>query len=158
MTVYVFKQGLFSFLADNHEIAAPISGGAYDAAAKRVELSVAAARLTVLDPKLSPERRAQVQAAMDSKVLDVDRYPTIEFRSTQIDESDPNRWKVTGDLTLHGQTHPIAFAVRREDPSHFSGTATIRQTEFGISPIRVAGGAVTVKDDVQVRFRIALAG
>jgi polyisoprenoid-binding protein YceI len=63
---------------------------------------------------------------------------------------------VTGDLTLHGQTHPITFAVTRVDATHFHGATTVRQSAFGISPIRIAGGTVRVKDDVKVEFAIAL--
>ena len=83
-------------------------------------------------------------------------HPTISFRSTAIDDADPNRWTVTGNLGLRGQTHPIVVHVLRTDATHFSGTATIRQTAFGITPIKIAGGVVSVKDDVNVEFDIVL--
>ncbi len=156
MTVYVDKKGLFSFLADNHVIDVPIAEGAYDAAAQTVELTIDAAALNVRDPQLSADRRAQVQAAMTgAKVLDAKRYPTITFRSTQI-ERKGSRLKVLGNLSLHGQTHPIVVSAREIDPMHFTGSATIRQTDFGITPIKVVGGAVSVRDDVKIEFRIAL--
>jgi polyisoprenoid-binding protein YceI len=79
------------------------------------------------------------------------------FRSTSITGTDSTRWTVNGNLTLHGQTHPITFAAVRADATHFSGSATVKQSAFGITPIRIAGGAVTVKDAVTVTFRIALA-
>lgn len=158
MTVYVYKQGMFSFLADNHVIDAPISSGTYDAAAQTVQLTVEAAALKVLDPKLSADRRAQVQTAMSGpKVLDVERYPTITFRSTQIERTG-SALKIAGNLSLHGQTHPIVVSAREIDPTHFTGSATIRQTDFGITPIKVAAGTVSVRDDVKVEFRIALSG
>jgi polyisoprenoid-binding protein YceI len=158
LTVHVYKQGVFSFLADNHEIDAPISGGSYDSAAKSVELTVDASKMKVLDPKLSAQNRDQVQTNMTgSQVLDISRYPTISFRSTKIDDANPNRWNVSGDLTLHGQAHPLTFQIVKVDATHFTGTATVRQTAYGITPIRVAGGAVSVKDDVTVQFEIALA-
>jgi polyisoprenoid-binding protein YceI len=157
MTVHVGARGLFAFLADNHVIDAPITSGSYDTETKVVQLTVDAAKMLVLDPKLSADRRDQVQANMTgSQVLDAEKYPTISFRSTKIDDTDPNRWTVTGDLTLHGQTHPIEVQVHRADAMHFLGSATIRQTTFGITPIRVAGGTVSVKDDVDVEFEIVL--
>ena len=157
ITVYVYKQGLFSFLADNHTIDAPIASGSYDAATKAVELTVDAAKLTVLDPKLEPGTRAKVQSnTIGPQVLDAGRYPTITFRSTSIRDGDPKHWMVTGNLTLHGQTHPITFQVVRLDSTHFTGSATVRQTQFGITPIRVAGGSVAVKDEVKIDFAIAL--
>ena len=157
MTVYVYKKGVFSFLADNHQIAAPITSGSYDAATKSVVLAIDAAKLTVLDPKLSEDKRASVQSAMEGpQVLDVVKYPAISFRSTNINQVDPSHWEVTGNLLLHGQAHSITLQVLRTDVTHFSGSTTISQTAFGIAPIRIAGGAVSVRDDVKVDFQIAL--
>jgi polyisoprenoid-binding protein YceI len=69
---------------------------------------------------------------------------------------DPTHWKITGNLTLHGQTHSIEVQAMKIDTSRFNGSAMVRQTAFGITPIRVAGGAVTVKDDVKVEFEIRI--
>jgi polyisoprenoid-binding protein YceI len=157
MTVHVHKQGVFSFLADDHEVNAPISAGSYDSVAKTVDLTVDATKVRVLDPRLPAQKRDQVQSNMaGSQVLDVGTYPAISFRSTKIDDVDANRWTVTGNLTLHGQTHPVTFQVVKADATHFTGTATVRQTTFGITPIRIAGGAVAVKDDVTVEFAMEL--
>jgi hypothetical protein len=46
--------------------------------------------------------------------------------------------------------------VAKIDEEHFSGSATIRQTAFGITPIRAAGGTVSVEDAVNVDFEIVL--
>jgi polyisoprenoid-binding protein YceI len=158
MTVRVYKQGMFSFLADDHEVNAPIASGSYDNEARIIELTVDATKLRVLDPKLPPQKRDSVQANMlGPEVLDVAVYPAISFHSTMIDDADPNRWTVTGTLGLRGQAHLIAVRVLRKDATHFTGSATIRQTAFGISPIKIAGGAVSVKDAVTVEFSITLA-
>jgi polyisoprenoid-binding protein YceI len=157
MTVSVYRQGLFSFVADNHIIEAPIASGWYDASAKTVGLTVDAAKMNVLDPTLTPSRRDTVRAAMiGPQVLDVAKYPTISFRSTTIDQRNPTHWTITGNLSLHGLMRPVTFQVLRADASHFSGSATIRQTAFGITPIRIAAGTVSVKDDVTVAFEIVL--
>lgn len=157
MTVHVYKQGMFSFLADNHEVDAPLLSGTYDSAAKTVALTVDATKMRVVDSSLPAQKRESVQANMAGpQVLDVANYPTIAFHSTAIDAADPNHWTVTGDLMLRGQTHPITVKVQEIDATNFTGTATVRQTAFGITPIRIAGGAVAVKDDVTVEFEIAL--
>lgn len=156
MTVYVYKQGLFSFAADNHEIDAPIVAGSVDGTTHSVQLTVDATKMKVLDPKLAANRREQVQSNMTgSNVLDVAKYPKIEFRSTKV-AVDGEHWNVTGDLTLHGQTHPIVIQVVSADASHFTGSVMVRQSDFGITPIRILGGTVTVKNDVKVEFAIAL--
>jgi polyisoprenoid-binding protein YceI len=157
MIVYVFKQGIFSFAADNHEVSAPIASGSFDDASMAVQVKVDAAKMLVLDPKLPANRRAQVQANMvGPQVLDAAHYPSIDFQSTKISVGTGNEWTVTGDLTLHGQTHPVTFQVTKIDALHFRGAALVRQTEFGITPIRIAGGTVSVKDDVKIAFDIAL--
>ncbi len=42
--------------------------------------------------------------------LAVDRYPTLEFRSTRV-EGSGDRWQLVGDLTIHGVTKPVTFDV-----------------------------------------------
>jgi polyisoprenoid-binding protein YceI len=153
ITVHVYKEGIFAFAADNHEVTAPISAGSYDDVKKSVEVRVDATKMQVQDP---PSRRDKVQANMTGPgVLDVQRYPEITFRSTAIEAHDPQHWTVRGDLTLRGQTHPIVFDVIRQT-NHFTGSATVRQSAFGITPIKIAGGTVRVKDDVNVTFDIVL--
>ena len=156
MTVYVYKQGLFSFLADNHVIDAPIASGSFDAQRRRVEITVDAAKMRVLDPRLSADKRSTVQANMvGPQVLDAAKYPVIAFQSTRIDGSGKGAWTVSGNLQLHGQTHPATFQVQSDGAGRVTGSATVRQTDFGIAPIKIAGGAVSVKDDVRVEFEIA---
>ena len=157
MTVYVYKQGIFAFAADNHEVEAPIEAGSYDSEKHNVELSVDAAKLRVLDRKMPTQRRATVQSNMAGPmVLDAAKYPTITFRSTKIAPAARGHWTVTGELALHGRTHSIAVDVLNDRAQHFAGSAMVRQSEFGITPIRIAGGTVKVKDDVKVVFDISL--
>lgn len=154
MTIFVYKEGIFAFAADNHQVNAPISSGSFDRATKAVDVKVDATKMQVQDP---PSRRDKVQANMvGPDVLDVSRYPDITFHSTEIDAGGADHWTVHGDLTLHGQTHPIVFEVVQKDAEHFAGSATVRQTNFGITPIKIAGGTVRVKDDVKVVFDIVL--
>jgi polyisoprenoid-binding protein YceI len=158
MTVYVSKRGFFSFAADNHEIEAPIVSGSFDETKKTVDVTVNAAEMEVLDPKLSADRRASVQANMSgSGVLDTAKYPTIVFHSSSVEVDAKGHGRATGNLTLHGQTHAIIVELTRVGVDHFTGSATVRQSAFGITPIRIMGGAVTVKDDVNVVFDIFIA-
>src|SRR5580698_4383209 len=48
--------------------------------------------------------------------LDVAKYPTITFKSTKVEVDGPNKWKVTGDLTLHGVTKPVVLDVEASGP------------------------------------------
>src|ERR1700692_590960 len=87
ITVHVFKSGLFSGFADNHEIRAPISSGLLDEAARQVEIVVDSRKLVVLDPNLPPEKRQQVQERMlGPEVLDSNQFHEIRFRANDVKE------------------------------------------------------------------------
>jgi polyisoprenoid-binding protein YceI len=154
VTVHVYRSGLFSFAGDNHEIQAPIASGTVDEAAGTVELTVEVRRMRVLDPNLSADKRSQVQQKMLSPdVLDPDRYPEIQFRSTRVEQKGGGELSVSGNLMLHGQTRPINVRVLSAQ-LHYRGSAALKQTDFGIKPITIAGGTIKVKDEVRIDFDI----
>jgi polyisoprenoid-binding protein YceI len=158
LKIRVFKTGLFSPFAHNHEIEAPISQGAADlSAAPGVTLNIDARRLRVLDPDASAKDRAEIQKTMEGpSVLDSERFPQISFRSTRVEQVGTDHWKVRGDLALHGQMNPVVLDVALKD-GRYLGSATIKQRDFGISPVSIAGGTVKVKDEVRIEFDITLA-
>ena len=43
--------------------------------------------------------------------FDVENHPTIEFDSTRVEHKDRGDYRVTGDLTMHGETHPVTLDV-----------------------------------------------
>jgi polyisoprenoid-binding protein YceI len=157
ITVRVFKAGLFSALGHDHEIVAPLTAGSVNVTERAVELCVNAAGLKVRDPDVSEKDRAQIQTTMlGPEVLDTQHYSTIGFRATSAQGTGAGTWTVRGSLTLHGQTRPIAVDVR-ESGGHYTGSSRFKQTDFGITPIKVAGGAIRVKDEVRIEFDIQLA-
>jgi polyisoprenoid-binding protein YceI len=157
MTVRVYKAGLLSAFGHDHEIAAPIASGGVDSAAREVELHANAKALRVADPQASDKDRAEIQHTMlGPEVLDAERFPEIVFRSTAAQAAGPNAWKVEGKLTLHGETRPVSVEVR-ESEGRYMGTARLKQSDFGIKPVKVAGGTVRVKDEVKIEFAIQLA-
>ncbi|MGH9600761.1 MAG: YceI family protein [Terriglobales bacterium] len=155
LTVRVFKAGLFSFAAHNHEIQAPIASGSLVESEKpSVELAVDARQLKVLDPQLAADKRAEVQKTMHSPdVLDSTQFPEIRFRSASIEKSGEGNWTVRGDLTLHGQTQPVVVSVTGGN-GHYRGSSSFKQRAFGIKPVSIAGGTIKVKDEVKIEFEI----
>jgi polyisoprenoid-binding protein YceI len=154
VTVQVKKSGLLSAFGHDHEIAAPLAGGTVDPAGRKVELHFHAAALQVRDHGISEKDRGEIQSTMlGSGVLDAQRYPEIAFRSRSAEPAGEDNWKVQGDLTLHGQTRPVMAEVRGQG-GHYVGSVRFRQTEFGITPVKVAGGAVRVKDELRIEFDI----
>ena len=157
MTVHVSKTGVFSALAHNHEIEAPIeSGEVKESESPSVGLRVNARKMRVLDPEASQDTRAQIQKTMQGpEVLDADQFPDVRFQSTTVEAKGADHWAVHGKLDLHGQTHPITVDVTLKD-RFYRGSATFKQTGLGITPVRVAGGTVKVMDELKIEFEIAL--
>jgi YceI-like domain len=159
LTVHVGKTGFFSAASHNHEIAAPISKGEVDASKPfSVWFDVNVATMKVVDADASESDRSGVQQRMlGPEVLDAAQFREIHFASESVESIGEARWRVHGQLTLHGQTKPIMLETSLEN-GHYRGTATVLQTNFGITPIKIAGGAIKVKDEVQIEYDIVLAG
>lgn len=165
--ITVYKEGLFSAFGHNHLIAAKDFSGAVQFDPGKIEsssvtLRVVAESLTAIDPGESAGDRQQVQAAMlGEQVLDTARYPEISFHSASVThvQRQGSGWRVTlaGVLQLHGTQKPVTFplSVRLANGELIAeGEVFLLQSNYGITPIKVAGGAVKVKDRLRIRFEI----
>ena len=153
ITIRVGRSGMFRALGDDHEIRASIARGFVDEDARAVEAIVDARQLKVIDPGASASDRAQVQARMlGPDVLDASRFSQIRFTSNTAERTQSG-WLVRGELTLHGQTRQVMATIISQE-GHYRGSARLKQTDFGITPIAIAGGAVRVKNEVTVDFDI----
>ncbi len=163
LKIRVFKSGAFAAFAHDHEIQAPIEEGkiedgkADSSAHASVQLRVDSRKMRVLDPEVSADKRGEIQHTMQGPtVLDVEKFPEISYASTTVTSRGDGRWEVHGDLTLHGQKQPVAVEVSLQD-GHYRGSASLKQSSFGITPIRIAGGTVKVKDEVKIEFDVVAA-
>ncbi len=165
VVIEVGKSGAFSFAGHNHEVLAPAVTGHVtvnpgDWSRSAVVLQFDASALKVTGKGDPPSDVPQVQSVMMSdKVLDVKRFPVVAFKSRRITATPGSAGAmdlvIEGELTLHGQTRPATVrATSTLQPGGLSarGAFTIKQTDFGMEPVTAAGGAVRVKDDVQVQF------
>jgi polyisoprenoid-binding protein YceI len=97
--------------------------------------------------------------------LDVDKFPTITFKSSKVEADGTGKWKVTGDLTLHGVTKPVVLEVESTgtpitDPmgntrAGASATTKISRKDFGLTwnqPLETGG--VMVGDDVAISIDV----
>lgn len=89
--------------------------------------------------------------------FDAPKNPNFTFKSTSFKKVGDKKYKVTGDLTLHGVTKPVTLdAVLNGTATHpmskkqlagFKVTGTIKRTDFGISP---ATPTAMLSDDVNL--------
>ena len=155
VTVKVFKAGLLSGFAHDHAIQAPIASGSIDAQQRSVVLSFQTADLKLMDSEGSESDHREIQATMmGPKVLDANRFPIISFRSKQVQLAGAGHYEVDGDLSLHGVTRDVTIPVVLSN-GLYRGEIKLKQTDFGIMPVKIAGGAVRVKDVIEVKFEIA---
>ncbi|TCP28967.1 polyisoprenoid-binding protein YceI [Scopulibacillus darangshiensis] len=108
------------------------------------------------------DRDAHLKA---SDFFDVENYPTITFKSTDITKKGANEYDMTGDLTLHGTTRPETFALTFEgevkDPmsgkekAGFSGETKIKRSDFGLTwNAALETGGVMLGDEIKISIEI----
>lgn len=154
LTVKVDKTGLFSGFAHNHTIQGRIASGQLDVEKRSVTLTFHAKEMKVLDEGIKDSERTEIDQTMKSeKVLDVQRFPEIRFASTAITPQDGGRYQVRGDLTLHGVTRPVELSVAFSK-DRYTGSVKLKQTDFHITPVSIAGGTVKVKNVIEIVFEI----
>ena len=97
-----------------------------------------------------------------AKLLDVQKYPTMTFKSKRVEPAGKGKLKVTGDLTLHGVTKEVVLDV--EGPSEpikdfqgnsrmgASATTTINRQDFGVSsfPSAIIANEIAITIDVEL--------
>jgi len=112
-----------------------------------------------------PKRDAHLKSG---DFFDVEKFPTLTFKSTKIQKAGNNKLKVSGDLTIHGVTKPVTLAVEMgtkdyKDP--FQGmihrgataTTTINRKDFGLvwnKPLEAGG--IMVGEDVSITVDVEL--
>jgi polyisoprenoid-binding protein YceI len=155
ITIHVGKAGLLSAAGHDHLISAPLSSGTIrESPAPHVEFTIQTAKMTVQpDPKIDAKTQATIQKDLEEMTLETKNFPEITFRSSRIDKLAEGQWKVEGDLSLHGITKPVSLTVKRTGDSYAAHTV-LKQTNFGIKPISIAGGTIKVKDEVEIDFQI----
>ena len=91
--------------------------------------------------------------------FNVEKYPSMTFKSSGVEVTGENTAKITGDLTILGVTKPAVLDVtyNKSDThpysgkyvSGFSATANIKRSEYGMNY-----GLPGVGDDVEIRIEV----
>jgi polyisoprenoid-binding protein YceI len=154
ITIRVFKSGLFSGFAHNHIVVAPVDQAALDPAHMTANIIVVTKDIKVTDPDVSQKDRTEIQTTMlGPTVLDAAKFPEIRFKSSRIEQTSPQHYRVMGTLDLHGASKEIVFEASG-GPEHYHGATKLKQTDFGIKPISMGGGSIKVKDELELEFDV----
>ncbi len=121
-------------------------------AKSHIEASIDTASINTGDP----QRDAHLKSA---DFFDVEKFPTLSFKSTKISHVGDAALRVSGDLTIHGVTRNVAFTVEgptapAKDPwgnirRGLSATTKINRKDFGLTwNSALETGGILVGDEV----------
>ena len=119
----------------------------------------------VIDATSIETRQEQRDAHLRSPdFFDVEKYPTLTFKSTKVDVVGDGELKVYGDLTIRDVTKQVVLAVeqagRSKDPwggerTGFSATTKINREEFGLTwNAALETGGVLVANEIKISLEI----
>jgi len=129
-----------------------------DITKSHVEASIDAATINTRDA----DRDTHLKSA---DFLDVEKFPTMTFASTRITRTGEDEAQVEGDLTIHGVTQRVEFAVEGPTPPGkdpwgntrigWTATTKINRKEFGLTwNAALETGGILVGDDVTITFDV----
>jgi hypothetical protein len=133
---------------------------------RRADLWAPLDTLTIDEPALraesgfetqpSPEDIAGTRSNMLGRVLEIDRYPYALIAVSALGSAG-NSIRLRIAITLHGTTRSFETSAefdRTKDELSVSGAIAIDQSEFGVVPLSVLGGAIAVQDRLNMSYRI----
>jgi polyisoprenoid-binding protein YceI len=128
-----------------------------DLAGSYVEAQIDAASIDTNDPQRDTHLRS-------ADFFDVERFPEITFAADRIEPLGQDRYRVTGELNMHGVTRQVTLHVeetgRVKDPwgndrIGFSATTTIDRKDFGLTFNQVLdAGGMALGDKVEIAIEI----
>src|SRR5713226_9684384 len=166
VVIEVRRAGSLARLGHDHVVASHEVGGYVAPDEGRADLYVALERLAVDEAALRAEAGFDTQptesdidatrANMLVKVLEAEKFP---FALIRVSGADASQRDVTLSvaITLHGSTRTLQAPARIDaDAGEMSvtGRLSFDQTDFGITPYSLLGGAIAVRNGVDLRFRI----
>lgn len=99
-----------------------------DSAKSTVDATIDAASLETRDPQRDGHLKSP-------DFLDVEKFPTLDFKSTGISVAKPGELTVEGDLTIHGVTRKVTFDVEGPTPPAKDPWGNLRVAVFATTRI-----------------------
>lgn len=163
IAITVRRGGAFARFGHDHVVASHTLSGEVDLARQRTDFQFRLDQLMVDEADLRRHAGLDTQPAADAiegtrhnmltKVLDAEHYPLARIHAARPGPGQP----LQAAITLHGVTRtlplPVAWRVAGGELA-VEGTLTLRQTDFGLVPYSIMGGALAVQDQMELRFSI----
>lgn len=166
INVHAFAEGLFSAFGHDPVIGvkrfsgeAQFVPGTFEQAS--VNITIDANSLVVVNDVKDKDRQ-EIERMMREEVLETDKYPEISFSSTNVAMSRLGegryRARVIGAITLHGVTQNNLWVSAEvslsADGLRAKGEVPLKQTDYKIKLVSVAGGTLKVKNELKCSFDV----
>lgn len=164
-TVQAFAGGLLSAIGHSPVFAIREMTGEIEFDPEAVErssmhLAIKASSLAMTSDASDKDRR-EIERTMNEEVLESGRFPEIVFDTRSVTGSTLGEGafmlSLNGELNLHGSKRNVNIPARVNvigETLRASGDFAIRQTDFGIKLVSVAGGALKIKDELKFNFDV----
>ena len=167
LVIEVRRAGALARLGHDHVVASHDVRGYVAPASGRSDLYVQLDRLAVDEPELRAQAGFDTQPDVDdiaatrrnmlAKVLDADRYPFALINVTRADPVENGTTTMRVAITLHGaaRAYDVPAEIKTDaDEVNISGRLVFNQSDFGIVPLSILGGAIQVQDELNLRFNV----
>jgi YceI-like domain len=167
--VHVYREGALAKIGHDHVVASrEVRGYALlpaGLAQARADFYFPVAALSMDEPELRLGAGFASEISADDidntrlrmlRLLEAEKHPYARIHAVHATGTPPDL-ALDAELTLHGVTRTLNVPARLTvEGGRFSieGETDIRQTDYGITPFSVLGGALAVKDSLRVIFRV----
>ena len=165
LTITVRRGGALARLGHDHVVASRSLQGVVAPAPGRAQFQFRLDEMSVDEESLrqaagltttpSADAIAGTRHNMLVRVLDAQRYPWVRVEARRTGDKQV----FDADITVHGVTRTVQLPVRVEQAAdgrrlQASGSLLLKQSDFGIVPFAILGGAMAVQDQMELAFRI----
>lgn len=163
ITIIVRRGGTLARLGHDHVVASRSVTGYVAPALGRADFQFRLDQMTVDEPALrsaagfdtqpTPEAISGTRVNMLTKVLDAERFPLAVIGVARAAGSDV----LDLQISLHGVTRALRVPVQISDSGAqltAKGSVLLKQSDFGITPFAVLGGAMAVQDQMELAFSL----
>jgi len=125
------------------------------------DIAKSSVELTIDAASINTDNEARDKHLRSTDFFDVEKFPTVTFKSTAVKEVEKGKLQVTGDLTMHGVTKSITFPITNAGTragmspgsvvaGFIDGTVKLNRNDFGIKTYPgVLGDDVDISLDIE---------
>lgn len=122
------------------------------------DFSDASFELTAKAASIDTRVEARNNHLKSADFFNAEKYPTLNFKSTGIKKAGKNKYKLSGDLTIHGVTKSVTLdllykgsvenPMSKKQTAGFQLTGTIKRSDFNVGP---GFPAAVISDEVRIK-------